>query len=166
MATPLIGTEAASDVIDRVRFSHDAVIDMILANPRMTAVELAEANGYSVYWLRRVMNSDAFLARVAERKTELIDPLIVETIETQLKDLASESLATLGTALRTTKRTPEFAMEVANLSLKALNFGARPSTQVNVNTTQNSYVVALPEKAPSDEAWIEAHTGKFVSSRG
>lgn len=158
MATPLEGTESAALAIQRVKYTHDAMIDLMLANPSISQNKLAEHFGYTVGWVSRVICSDAFQARLAERKTELIDPTIVMKVEEKFSALANKSLDILQEKLARTE-SADLALKTLDLASKALGFGAKKDTVVN-----NSYVVALPPKAPNASAWAEAFTpgGKIV----
>lgn len=155
MATPLEGTESAAQSIARVKYSHDAMIDLILSNPMLSQGDIAKAFGYTQAWVSRVMNSDAFLARMAERKTELVDPTIAATIDEKLRAVASRSLDVVleKLSLPTNAVDGRFALDAAMGVSKALGYGAR---EKNLNVQQN-FVVALPGKAASAEAWASAH---------
>lgn len=154
MATPLLGTESGANAVKRIRYDHDALIDMILARPEMNQNELAAMIGFSVPWISRVMCSDAFQARLAERKTEIIDPAIKAEIEEKLRvstrrslDIVQERLDTLPAGqLRT-----DLALETLKITTKALGFGAREGGRAIVQ----NFVVALPEKAENQQKWVE-----------
>lgn len=152
MATQLEGTASAATAIARVSYSHDAMIDFILANPMAAQGQIASHFGYTQAWVSRIMNSDAFLARLAERKTELVDPTIVATIDEKLRALAAKSLDVVLDKL-TVSGSPDMALKALEVSTKALGFGAR---QQNLNLQQN-FVVALPPKAASADEWALAH---------
>lgn len=152
MATRLEGTESAAKAIARVKYTHDALIDLIMANPELSQGDLAKLFGYTEGWISRVMNSDAFLNRMAERKTELIDPTIRLSFEEKLKALADKSIDIVHEKLATVKSV-DLAMKALELSTKALGFGAR-SAHVAV---QQNFVVALPPKAASAAEWAAAH---------
>lgn len=153
MATPLQGTESAALAIARVRYSHDSMIDMIIANPAIAQNDLAAAYGYTVAWVSRVMNSDAFQARLAERKTEIVDPVLVASIDEKLRALASKSLDIVMEKLIVTQNM-DTALKAVEITTKALGYGAR---QNNV-AVQNNFVVAMPQQAKSEGEWIQAHT--------
>ena len=157
MATQLEGTASAALAIARVKYSHDAMIDLILANPAISQGEMANHFGYTQPWVSRIMNSDAFQARLAERKTELVDPTIVATIDEKMRALASKSLDVVLDKL-TASQSADLGLKALEITAKALGYGAR---QQNVNLQQN-FVVALPQKAESDQAWAEAHGGGKV----
>lgn len=152
MATALEGTESAANALARVKYSHDGMIDLILANPAISQNDLARHFGYTAAWVSRVVNSDAFNARLAERKTEVIDPSLVLSIEEKLKAVASKSLDVVLEKLHVAP-TPDFALKAMEIATKAAGYGAR---QANVSVQQN-FVVALPPKAASAEQWVSAH---------
>lgn len=149
MVAPLQGTATGqSHGITKVRYTHDAMIDLILAKPNVSQNELAAAFGFSVGWVSRVMGSDAFQARLAERKEEVVDPAIRGSFEERLRGLADQSLAVITAKLEATG-SPDIAMKALELSTKALGMGARPQ---NITQT-NNYVVALPPKATNEQDW-------------
>ena len=152
MAEPLMGTESAAGAIQRVKYTHDALIDMIIANPAVSQGELAKAFGYTQGWLSRVMNSDAFQARLAARKMEVVDPQLVLSIDEKLRALASKSLDVVLDKLSVTQN-PDTALKALEVTSKALGYGAR---QQNLNVQQN-FVVALPPKAASASEWAAVH---------
>ena len=153
MSERLVGTESAAGAIARVKYSHDAMIDLIIANPAVSQNQIAAHFGYSVPWVSRIYGSDAFQARLAERKAELIDPSIVESINSRLKGLAVQSLDILAEKLQATKNM-DAALKVADLTTKALGFGAREGGGTKV---ANTFVVQLPGKAKTSEEWARAY---------
>ena len=86
---PLQGTASAALAIDRVKYTHDAMIDLIIAQPAISQGELAKHFGYSQPWVSRIMNSDAFLARLAQRKAEIVDPQLTLSVDEKLRAVAS-----------------------------------------------------------------------------
>ena len=152
MSEPLLGTASAATAIARVKYTHDAMIDLIIANPAMSQGQLAMHFGYTGPWISRIMNSDAFQARLAVRKGDIVDPTLVASVEEKLRTMASKSLdlvidrLALGTDL-------DSALKAVEISSKALGYGAR---QQNIAVQQN-FVVALPPKAQSSAAWADAH---------
>lgn len=141
------------NAIDKVRYSHDAMIDMIVANPWISQGELARNFGYTEGWVSQVIASDAFQARLAERKNELVDPYLRATIEERFKGLVVRSIEILMRKLDETKVSDETALRAAEIAAKALGYGNR-GPQVQVNT---SFVVQVPPKAASVEAWAKQY---------
>ena len=154
MSEPLLGTASAANAIARVKYSHDAMIDLLIANPAISQNEIAATFGYTVPWVSRIMNSDAFQARLALRKEELLDPVIVASIEEKFRALASKSLDVVLDKLSVTN-SAELGLKALEISAKALGYGAR---QQNLNV-QTNFVVALPAKAADAGSWASAHSG-------
>ena len=135
-SAPLVGTASSANALARVRYSHDAMIDCLIENPGISQTELAALFGYTGAWISRVVNSDAFLARLAERKCDLVDPAIALTLDEKFRSLASQSLDIIQEKLSLTKNM-DSAMKALELSAKALGYGAR---QQNLNVQQNFVV--------------------------
>jgi hypothetical protein len=142
--------------IARVRYTHDAMIDAIIAEPAVRQKDLAEKFGISPTGVSAILNSDAFLARLEERKKEIVDPSLVATAEERLKGVLSQSLEILAEKLRPENQpTSKLALDVARLASTALGYGARgPSVEIN---NSQSFVVALPQPATSEESWEAKH---------
>lgn len=152
MPIPLEGTDR-KDQAKKVRYSHDAMIDAIIADPNLTQRQLATMFGYSETLISRLFCSDVFLKRLADRKGELVDPAIVAGIEDRLKGLAMMASDVVAEKLAAS-RNPDLAVKVLEMSTKALGYGAR---QNNVNIQQN-FVAVVPEKAKSAIDWAARHS--------
>lgn len=147
---PLEGTATGRNLgPERVRYTHDAMIDMILANPAISQNELAVTFGYTVGWVSRVIGSDAFQARLAERKVEVVNPEIRQNFEERLKGLALQSLDIVQRKLDATQ-SPDLAIKALDLTTKAMGLGARAQ-----NIQQNNFVVALPGKVADEQDWAK-----------
>ena len=154
MSEQLQGTSSAAEAIARVKYTHDAMIDLIIAQPMVSQNEIARHFGYSFTWVSRIFNSDAFQARLALRKGDLVDPSLLMSIEERLRTVADRSLEILHEKLEATKNT-DLALKLADMSVKALGYGARTS---NLSVQQN-FVVALPPKVASESDWSAKHAG-------
>lgn len=154
VSAPLQGTQSAAGSITRVSYTHDAMCDLIIANPRIQKQDLAKHFGYTPTWVSRVLNSDAFQMRLAARKADISDPNLVLSIQEKLNALIHESLDVLIDKLATTKDTPT-ALKGLEIATKAAGYGAR---QQNV-TVQQSFVVAMPNQIPDQAAWAQKHGG-------
>ena len=158
-SAPLEGTKWGKDAIQRVKYSHDAMIDLIIVNPAISQGEIAKAFGYTEPWVSRIFGSDAFQARLAQRKGDLVDPTLVASVEERLRAVASRSLDLVMEKLENPKLcTLDQAMKAVEVSTKALGYGAR---QTNV-AVQTSFVVAMPSVNPDANSWAEQHRGGVV----
>lgn len=157
---PLTGEK--KNGIAQVRYSHDAMIDCIIADPTIQQKKLAEVFGRTEGWVSLVVNSDAFQARLAERKSELVDPAIVASIQDRLQALASTSLTKLHERLSNPAAvlTDDFLFRSAELATKALGYGARTPTQGQTNV---AVIVQVPDKAPSAQAWASRYSPVEIS---
>ena len=113
--------------IARVRYTHDAMIDIIIADPCITQNELAARFGYTPGWVSQIITSDAFQARLAERSKDLIDPTIRATVEERFKAIVLRSLEILREKLdRPAAQVPDnLALRTLEISSRAAGFGAK-----------------------------------------
>lgn len=145
---------APKQAIQKVRYSHDAMIDMIVENPWISQGELARNFGYTESWVSQVIASNAFQARLAQRKEVLIDPAIRATIEERFKGLVARSIDILMKKLdNPDKVSDELALKALEVASKAAGYGSK-AAQVQVNT---SFVVAMPPKAPDTASWVSEY---------
>ena len=158
-SAPLEGTKWGKDAIQRVKYSHDAMIDLIIVNPGISQGEVAKAFGYTEPWVSRIFGSDAFQARLAQRKADLVDPTLVASVEERLRAVASRSLDLVMEKLENPKlSTLDQVLKAVEVSTKALGYGAR---QTNV-AVQTSFVVAMPAVNPNATDWAAQHRGGVV----
>lgn len=141
---PLKSTESAKNALERVRYTHDAMIDIIIAQPRVTQNTLAEYFGYSVGWISRIMCSDAFQARLAHRRGEVVTPGLITTFEEKLAGLCDRSIEMLTERLDDVDEvTGESVVPIGTIfkaleiGTKSLGYGAR---QTNVAIQNNMTV--------------------------
>jgi hypothetical protein len=113
--------------IAKLNYTHDSMIDMILANPEVSQGKLAELYGYTEGWVSRVIASDSFQARMEQRKAQLIDPQTAKAMDDRLKGLATQSLEIVARKLESAD-SATYALEALGLATKALGYGARSVT--------------------------------------
>jgi hypothetical protein len=139
--------------INKTRYTHDAMIDVILANPGVQQKALAVTFERSVPWISRIIGSDAFQAALAKRREDLTDPFLVATIEERMKGLAFQSLDIIADKLEATKNS-DLALKALDISSKALGFGARAAGPGQ----HNQFIIQLPPKAANAEEWAQQHS--------
>jgi hypothetical protein len=138
--------------LQSLRYTHEAMIDVIIAQPAIKQNELAKMFDKSVPWISRIIGSDAFQAALAKRREELTDPFLVATIEERFKGLAMQSIDILAEKLQLTQNA-DLALKALDVSAKSLGFGAR-----NAGPGQtNQFIIQLPPKAANASEWAEAH---------
>ena len=122
--------------IQKVGYSHDKLIDLIVANPRIKQDDLAALMGYTPGWVSRVVNSDSFKLRMAQRRAQLVDPLIIASLEDRFKALAMRGLEVMQEKLDQPADVVAFrdAAQAVELGAKGLavgGFGQKVSVDIN-----------------------------------
>lgn len=144
--------------IRKVRYTHDAMIDEIIRNPAVSQNGLAAIFGFTPAWVSLVISSDAFQARLAARKAELVDPTIALSIKERFQGLVTKSLEVLQEKLaQPAASIPDnLLLRAAELGAKSLGFGAVPSVTINQN------VLDLRQAIEEGQARREVLRGEFV----
>lgn len=108
-----------------MNYSHEALVDLLLANPAATNLELGLVFGRSKEWVGLVKSSGMFREAYAKRASEISDPVLQATIEQRLDMLASRSLEVLNEKLsRPAQDIPDnLALQAAALGAKGLGVG-------------------------------------------
>ena len=145
--------------IVKVKYTHDAMIDCIIANPSVTGGQLAAVFGYTPAWISQVVSSDAFKSRLAERKGELVDPGISATVEQRMEGILRQSMDVISAQLALNKDV-DLASKSMEVTAKALGFGARDRNQA----AQNNFVVVMPQPSASVADWSRDHNPNVVSA--
>lgn len=107
-------------MVERLKYSHDAMADLITAEPTVTNRELAEIFGYSEGWVAQVVRSDTFQARLAERRTRLVDPIIKRSVEDRLRHVTAKALDVLEDRLSKDDVSAATALEALGIATTAL----------------------------------------------
>lgn len=127
--TPVGSTERHQALLHgRLRYTHDAMIDLIIAHPEWSQNQIAAHFGYSAAWISQLFCSDAFREKLAARREEIIDPTLRATVEERFQSIARQALDIISSKLAkhpdaVSDRTALRALEV---SARALGYGARP----------------------------------------
>jgi hypothetical protein len=143
------------NVIQKTNYTHDAMIDVIIANPAINQSDLAKHFGYTPGWISRIIRSDSFREALAARKDEIVDPAVLQSVEKRFEALVIQSLEVLQDKLAANP-TPDLALKAADLGARALGYGAKPAgggVQIN-----QQFLVHTPTKAPDAATWLEQRT--------
>ena len=108
-----------SQDLKKVGYSHDAMIDMILQDPTVSSSELAALFGYTAAWVSRILGSDSFQSRLAQRKGALIDPIIARSLNDRLRAVAMRSMDVIEEKLAA-EPSAAYAMEALELATQGL----------------------------------------------
>lgn len=121
--------------ISQVRYSHDAMVDAIIANPCITQNELGAMFNTSASWVSQVLTSDAFQARLHQRKDELTDPTIRATIKERFEAMVRRSLEILEQKLNkpADQVSDQLVLQTLGLTSRAAGYGARVEAPAPAN---------------------------------
>ena len=103
----------------RLSYTHEAMVDLILQEPTVTTKELAEVFDLTPGWVSRVVASDSFQARIAERKAQLIDPVITHSLRERVQGVAVQSIAIIQEKLAA-EESAAYALEALGVAAPAL----------------------------------------------
>lgn len=140
-----------ADRPEKVRLPHEMIIDLLVANPRITQKEIAARLGYTAVWVNRIHGSDAFQAALAARRKEFMDPIVADSIDQMMNGVIRQSLDIIAEKLESTQ-SADLALKSLEITGKAMGFGARDRNPPQIT---NNFVVALPGKAPDASSWAE-----------
>ena len=118
--------------IQKVTYTHEGMIDLMVSNPWISQGELAAHFGYSPSWISQVIASDAFQMKMAERRDEIIDPAIKATMEERFKAIVLQSLDILKQKLELpAHQVPNnLVLGTVEIASRALGYGARMELHV------------------------------------
>lgn len=111
-------TSTRAPGLKRLNYTHEAMVDLILTEPTVTPGELAQIFNRSRGWISRILASDSFQARIAERKAQLIDPMVAATLDERLRGVAIQSIDLIQEKL-TTEESAAYALEALGLATGA-----------------------------------------------
>lgn len=117
------GQPARAIEIQKVRYSHDAMIDILVTNPWVHQNHLAAHFGYSPAWISTVMATDMFKAKLAQRREEIVDPELRATLEERFRGVIEQSLRVLQQKLSAPTVPDNLVLRAAELGAKALGLG-------------------------------------------
>lgn len=132
--------------LQKVRYSHEAMADMLIADPTISQNSIAAYFGRTPTWISIVINSDAFQSYYAARKAELIDPELIATIRERLQALTVRSLQVLQEKMMrpVDQISDNLALKAAELGAKGLGVGGNAPPPPPPNPAE--YLPAIAER--------------------
>jgi hypothetical protein len=120
---------AESVQIVSVSHKHAAFADAMLADPTKTKTQLAKEFGVSLSWFSIVTNSDAFREYFDQRRKDHDKELREQITRAQL-NLSLKTYAQLETAVEAVDVKPEFLLNTAEHTMKALGYEPRKTGRI------------------------------------
>lgn len=139
------------NAIQKCSYTHEGMIDLLLANPTISQKDVAAYFGFTQGWVSRILSSDAFREMYAKRKQELIDPLLTQSVETRLEALCLQSIEVLEQKLESSP-SADIALKALEVTARAKGYGAAKSPSAQFN-----FVVHMPTKAANPQEWLDGH---------
>jgi len=136
--------------LQEVRYSHEAMIEVLVGNPAMTQRELARMFGRSEVWISTVVRSDAFQVALKARREEVYAPILAPMKE-KLEAAAHASIERLHDRLTgIIPMKDNDLIQASKVVLDAAGYGARSRGEGDGGPM---VVINLPAKAPDEAAW-------------
>jgi hypothetical protein len=113
--------------ITKLTAAHDAMIDMILANPRITNEELAAQFDMGHTWVATLRHTDLFKRRMEDRREAVIDPVLIASIEEKIRavtDMAVEHILEKLATKKADELTDQFLLRAAEFGAKSMGLGS------------------------------------------
>lgn len=124
MLSEIAGTERVRGAaVAKMRYSHDDMIDFIIANPGVSQGAIAARYGYTQAWVSLVMSSDAWKSAMAKRREELVDPTLLATINERFAAMTERSLQRLMEKLDAPVVSDNVVLKAVELGAKAMGVG-------------------------------------------
>lgn len=114
---PTMGT------LQKVSYTHTDMIDYIIAHPGCNNNQLAIRYGYSPSWISSVMASDAWKAAMAARREELVDPVLLMSLNERFEGMTRRSLERLQEKLDAPNVSDQVVLKAVELGAKAMGIG-------------------------------------------
>jgi len=111
--------------IAKLNYTHQALVDLIIAQPGLTQRQYAAHFGYTEAWISTIIASDAFQVQLAARRDEIVDPILRASAEERYRGLALQSLAVLQRKLESPQVSDHLAIRAAELGARVSGFGER-----------------------------------------
>jgi hypothetical protein len=117
----------ATSPIQKLNYSHEAMIDLIIANPKISQNAIAQRFGYTASWICQIMSSDVFQTKLEKRRAELVDPVVMASVRENFEALVMRSQEILLEKLSGPSSTipDQLVIQTLNVSSKAAGYGAR-----------------------------------------
>ncbi len=136
--------------LQEVRYSHAAMIDVLVGNPAMTQRELARMFGRTEVWISTVVRSDAFQVALKAKRDEVYAPILAPMQE-KLEAAAHASIERLHQRLTDViPMKDNDLIQASKVVFDAAGYGARSRGEGQGGP---AVIINLPAKAPDEAAW-------------
>jgi hypothetical protein len=134
--------------IQSISFTHEALINWMIANPERKLRDCAAYFGYTQAWLSCIIHSDIFQAKLAERQNEVFT-LVAQDIPDKLRGCADIALEKLAIKLEETEDA-KYVLDAADKLLSKMGYGpatARNPAPSATLTQNNTFIIGSGDLA-------------------
>lgn len=121
--------------LGKLSYSHAAMIDQIVSNPGISQQQLATLFGYTPAWICNIMASDIFKAALAKRRKEVVDPLVLASVEELIEGMTRRGIEVLQEKLARPSNAidDKLVLGAVQLGMKGMGIGgnAPPSAPLD-----------------------------------
>lgn len=154
--------------LQKLSHRHQAIADIIIANPKITQKEIAGEVGMTENWVSTIMRSDLFQSYLAQRRAQFEERLLDRKIEVQSKalEVGYKGLMKAEEALDADEADP---VETFSKALQAAGIGrsgaagGEGSQQTNI---QNNYYTATPDELANARRIMQNRAQEIQHQRG
>lgn len=137
-----------------LRAWHEELLEFCLVNPRASLAETALYFNATISWVSIVKNSDAFKELYAKRRDQHFDRVSISVSDrmTALAEVTIDALTVkMEKNIAADTATIDQLKEVGDMALKALGFGVKGNTNVQIHAPSNTQNVFV-DKATLERA--------------
>lgn len=116
-------------VVAKMSYTHEDMIDFIIANPGVSQGQLAARYGYTQAWICQVMQSDAWQSMAAKRRTEIVDPVLLSSVNERFAAMTVRSLERLMEKLDAPQVSDNVVLKAVELGARAMGVGGNAAPQ-------------------------------------
>lgn len=171
-AVPAVApTTSAPSPIQKLRYSHEAMVDVVLMQPWISQNELGKIFDRTPGWISRILSSDLFQAALAKRREDIVDPQMRSAVEELQRSLYYRSLDILTQKLDAdASQVPDnLALRVAqvmgaNMGLSGAKVLSVQETHVHFEQLGKNLVGLLRKGRAEAEEYIDGQATEVRSS--
>lgn len=105
------------------RYTAQAMVQLMIDQPRYTPKQLAAYFGYKESWFAGVLVSRNFQEALEARRSEVTNPVYAGTMDDMLRGLMFQSVMVIQQKLESGKASEDFIIKAGALGVKALGLG-------------------------------------------
>lgn len=137
---------ALAPTSQRALYSHEAMIDLMIAHPEYSHAMLCSHFGRPASWLASVLASDSFQAAVEPRRHLILDPTLTATMQERFKALAIRTSNVMLEKLEAKEVSDFLVLKAGEISIKALGMGQKGVEQPSQPAASSAPQKSLEER--------------------